>query len=326
VAGPILRAAWLLPQIVQPRRIRAAQIRDGLWLILWGFFKKVFVADNLAPIADAVFNHAGPLDAAQVVLGVYAFAFQIYGDFSGYSDIARGASKLLGIELNVNFRFPYFVRTPQEFWTHWHISLSEWLRDYLFLPLSYTFSRRLDGVRWLGLRDDFWIYGAATLVTMLLAGLWHGAGWTFVLWGAYQGALLVTFRFLALRKRKTHRPPITGWAFEWQHLPAVLMMFTLTCYGWLIFRADSWSQIVQLTGRIFTAFSPSLAALETVGLPILAYAGPMLIIHTAEARRGALDVVLTWPRIARYAVYVALVYTIVLFGDFQGSDFLYFQF
>ena len=294
--------------------------------MLWGYFKKMFVADNLAHVVNQVYAADASPGGLAVVLATVAFAFQIYGDFSGYSDIARGASKLLGIELIVNFRFPYFVRTPQEFWTHWHISLSEWLRDYLFLPLSFAFSRRLDGVRWLGLRDDVWIYAAATLVTMLLAGLWHGAAWTFVLWGAYQGALLIGFRLLALRARRKQKAPPGGWVFEWRHAPAALVMFALTCYGWLMFRADSLAQIAALTGRIFTAFEPSRAVLQTVGLPLLLYAGPLVAIHAAEARRGSLETVAGWPRAARYSVYVGLVYAIVLFGDFHGSDFIYFQF
>lgn len=326
LAGPIVRASSLLRQIREPRSPTGAQAADGAWLLLWGYFKKMFVADNLAHVVNQVYAADTPPDGLAIVLATVAFAFQIYGDFSGYSDIARGASKLVGIELMVNFRFPYFVRTPQEFWTHWHISLSEWLRDYVFLPLSFAFSRRLDGVRWLGLRDDVWIYTAATLVTMLLAGLWHGAAWTFVLWGAYQGALLVGFRLLALRTRRKQKPPTGGWVFEWRHAPAVLVMFTLTCYGWLMFRADSLAQIAVLTGRIFTSFEPSQAVLRAVGLPLLLYAGPLVAIHTAEARRGSLETVAGWPRAARYSVYVALVYAIVLFGDFEGSDFIYFQF
>ena len=327
LAGPIVRASSLLRQISSPRATsRSAGGRSG-------------VADSVGLLQEDVRgrqpgSHRRTRCTARtptpgglaVTLATVAFAFQIYGDFSGYSDIARGISKLLGIDLVVNFRFPYFVRTPQEFWTHWHVSLSEWLRDYLFLPLSFWFSRRLDGVRWLGLRDDVWIYAAATLVTMLLAGLWHGAAWTFVLWGAYQGALLVIFRILALRRRKKHRPPLGGWVFEWRHVPGALGMFALTCYGWLIFRADSWSQVVRFTGRLVTAFEPSWAVLGAIGVPLLGYAGPLLVIHAAEARQGNLEAVPGWPRLARYSVYVAIVFAIVLFGDFEGSDFIYFQF
>jgi D-alanyl-lipoteichoic acid acyltransferase DltB (MBOAT superfamily) len=286
----------------------------------------MFVADNLAHVVSQVFGADTAPSGFAITLATVAFAFQIYGDFSGYSDIARGASKLLGIDLVVNFRFPYFVRTPQEFWTHWHISLSEWLRDYLFLPLSFSFSRRFDGIRWFGLRDDFWIYAASTLVTMILAGLWHGAAWTFVLWGAYQGVLLVVFRVLALRKSSKHRSTISGWVFEWRHVPSVLLMFALTCYGWLLFRSDSWAQAIRFTIRLFTAFQPSWEGLRAGGLPLLVYAGPLLAIHAAEARKGSLETVPGWPRVARYSIYVAIVYAIALFGDIEGSDFIYFQF
>ena len=327
LAGPILRASLLLPQIASPRSPSAVQVAEGLWLILWGFFKKMFVADNLAPVVSQVFASGGLPSGLAIVLGTMAFAFQIYGDFSGYSDIARGTSKLLGIELSVNFRFPYFVRTPQEFWAHWHISLSDWLRDYLFLPISYALSRRLDGVHWFGQRDEFWIYSGATVITMLLGGLWHGAAWTFVLWGAYQGILLVIFRFAAMGSRKRRRRgSLTAWAFQWKDLPAVVLMFGLTSYGWLVFRAESWAQIVLLTGRVFTSFSPSWDVVATVGRPLLVYAGPLLVIHVAEARRGDLNAVLAWPAVARYAVYAAFVYMIVLFGNFEGSEFIYFQF
>jgi D-alanyl-lipoteichoic acid acyltransferase DltB (MBOAT superfamily) len=327
LAGPIVRASTLLRQIHSPRSSRAGQAAEGSWLILWGYFKKMYVADNLARVVNQVYGAGSDPGSLAIVLATVAFAFQLYGDFSGYSDIARGISKLLRIELNVNFRFPYFVRTPQEFWTHWHISLSEWLRDYLFLPLSFIFSRRMDGVRWLGLRDDFWIYGAATMVTMALAGLWHGAAWTFVLWGVYQGLLLVVFRLVALlrRGRGRHRS-FAPWKFTWKDLPGALGMFALTCYGWLLFRSESWSQAVDLTGRLLAGSGVSWRVGSDVGIPLLVYTGPMLALHLAEAARGDLDAIPRSPLVVRYSVYAALVYVIVLFSDFRGSEFIYFQF
>ena len=327
LAGPIVRASTLLRQLRLPRSPSATQAGEALWLILWGYFKKMYVADNLAHVVDQVYGAGREPGSLAIVLATVAFAFQLYGDFSGYSDIARGLSKLLGIELNVNFRFPYFVRTPQEFWTHWHISLSEWLRDYLFLPLSFAFSRRLDGVRWLGLRDDFWIYSGATLVTMVLAGLWHGAAWTFVLWGAYQGLLLVLFRLAALLRlgRGRHRS-FAAWKFTWKDAPGALGMFALTCYGWLLFRSESWSQAAGLTGRLLAGSGMSWAVAVNMGVPLLVYAGPLLVLHLAEAARGDLDMIPRAPLVVRYSVYAALIYTIVLFSDFRGSEFLYFQF
>ena len=327
LAGPIVRASSLLRQIRAPRAPGAGRAAGAAWLILWGSFKKMYVADNLAHVVDQVYGAGSDAGGLAVALGTVAFAFQIYGDFSGYSDIARGISKLLGIELPVNFRFPYFVRSPQAFWTHWHVTLSEWLRDYLFLPLSYACSRRLDGVRWLGIRDDAWIYAAATMGTMALAGLWHGAAWTFVLWGAYQGLLLVSFRLVALlRRRRGRRPPIAAWSFGWREMPGALGMFALTCYGWLLFRSDSWAQAVTLTGRLVTGGDLSWAVLSGVGAPVAIYAGPMLVLHLAEAARGDLDAIPHAPVVIRYSVYAALIYAIALFSDFRGSEFLYFQF
>jgi len=161
VAGPILRAPALLPQISSPRRITREQMVEGTWLVTWGLFKKVFVADNLATVANAVFAQGHSPSALEVLIAVYAFAFQIYGDFSGYSDIARGLSKWMGIELSLNFRFPYFVRSPQAFWRHWHISLSTWFRDYVYIPLG--------GNRASAARTYFNL-----VLVFFLCGLWHG--------------------------------------------------------------------------------------------------------------------------------------------------------
>ncbi len=329
LAGPIARASMLLPQIRQPRRVTRAQVVEGLWLIGYGFFKKVYVADNLSHLVNSSFGAAHPT-GLQVLLSLYAFAFQIYGDFSGYTDMARGMSKLVGIELALNFRFPYFVRTPQQFWQQWHISLSTWLRDYLFLPVSFALSRRIDGVRWLGLRDDSWIYAGATMVTMLLGGLWHGAAWTFVLWGAYQGALLVVFlavhQWRRKGRRRRSRSPERAAAFGIGRLAGVVGMFHLTCLGWLIFRADSARQIGSLAWTLVAGFAPSLSVLGTVGVPVLAYAGPLLVVMSIEARKNDPAAVLSLPVAVRYSVYAAVFYLTILFGDFAGSQFIYFQF
>jgi D-alanyl-lipoteichoic acid acyltransferase DltB (MBOAT superfamily) len=280
-------------------------MRDGAWLIAWGFFQKVFVADNLAPLASHVFAPGAHPAGVNVLLGVYAFAFQIYGDFAGYSNIARGTSKWMGIELIENFRFPYLVLTPSAFWRNWHISLSTWLRDYLYIPLG-------------GNRGGPGKTRRNLLVTMLLGGLWHGAAWTFVLWGIYQGLLLIAYRpfepaFAALRSRAV---TFAAW----------LVMFHLTCYGWLIFRAASFRQLVDLTRSLLFAFQPR--AIDGGGLlvPLLLFVVPLLVVHAVEARADDLLVV---PRLRlplRYTIYVATLYLIFLFGNFGGADFIYFQF
>ncbi len=182
VAGPIMRAHTLLPQVLKRRRPVPGAFAEGMWLVVIGLFKKIALSDNMAPISNAVFyrlldNHLAGLTGADVLVGVYAFSMQIYGDFSGYSSIARGISKWLGFDLVLNFRQPYIATTPSDFWKRWHISLSTWLRDYLYIPLG-------------GSRGGAWPEYRNLMITMLLGGLWHGARWTFVAWGFYHGAFL----------------------------------------------------------------------------------------------------------------------------------------
>ena len=310
VAGPILRASRLLPQIERPRTIASAQIRDGLWLIAWGYFLKVFVADNLAPLTNLVFEPGAIHGGLDVWLGVYAFAFQIYGDFAGYSNIARGTSKLMGIELLENFRFPYFVRSPQAFWRHWHISLSTWLRDYLYIPLG-------------GNRHGEARTQRNLLITMVLGGLWHGAAWTFVLWGIYQGLLLVVYR---AADRWTWFRQWTEGGAGLARATSWLVMFHLTCYGWLIFRARSVGQIRSMTARMFTDLSVATVSVETLLAPLLLYVTPLLLVHALEAYADDLLVVPKLPVAVRYSVYAATFYLTLLFGNFGGAEFIYFQF
>jgi D-alanyl-lipoteichoic acid acyltransferase DltB (MBOAT superfamily) len=311
VAGPILRAPALLPQIASPRRITRQQMVEGTWLVGWGLFKKIFVADNLATIVTAIFAADRSPSAVEVIIGAYGFAFQIYGDFSGYSDIARGLSKWMGIELNLNFLFPYFVRSPQAFWRNWHISLSTWLRDYLYIPLG-------------GNRGSTAATYRNLMITMVLGGLWHGAAWPYVLWGAYQGALLVVYRWVgerwagSPRIERLERPAwkVAGW----------FVMFHLTCYGWLLFRARSVGQIASMTAALVTGWARPSETAAAHAIALAAYATPLLVVHAWEAWRDDLEAVLRLPLLPRYSLYVALAYLLVLFGAFEGSQFIYFQF
>jgi alginate O-acetyltransferase complex protein AlgI len=306
VAGPILRATRLLPQIANPRVITREQVRDGLWLIAWGFFQKIYVADNLADVVNRVFDPAAHPSGVNVLLGVYAFAFQIYGDFAGYSNVARGTSKLMGIELIENFRFPYLVRTPQAFWRNWHISLSTWLRDYLYIPLG-------------GNRGSAWQTNRNLLLTMVLGGLWHGAAWTFVLWGGYHGLLLVAFR------AGERRFPGAG-SGALLKIASTVVMFHLTCIGWLMFRARSGGQLLALSQALVTRFA--LPSIDVAGalVPLALHALPLVAVHALEAYYDDLAIVPRLPTLVRYSVYAATLYLTILFGNFGGSEFIYFQF
>jgi alginate O-acetyltransferase complex protein AlgI len=235
-AGPIERARHLLPMFANPRLLTFDQTSRGLYLIVLGFFKKVGIADGVAPVVDQVFNSTGRLTWIDVVAGAVFFAIQIYCDFSGYTDIARGISKMLGINLMVNFNLPYFARNPQEFWRRWHISLSTWLRDYLFIPLG-------------GNHGNLYFVCRNLMLTMVIGGLWHGAAWNFVLWGTYQGSLLCIHRIW--RDARPSEPQVK---FSLARLASVLIFFAFTCYGWLLFRAQSMSQIAHFSKLLVSDF------------------------------------------------------------------------
>ncbi|MGE5340929.1 MAG: MBOAT family O-acyltransferase [Candidatus Omnitrophota bacterium] len=263
-AGPIERAGSLIPQITHPRTITKDKIIQGLWLILWGLFKKLVIADNLAVYVNSIFDASRPVTGVEIILATVAFAFQLYGDFSGYTDISRGIARLLGFETILNFNLPYLSINPVEFWKRWHISLSTWLRDYLFLPIAYAVMRHIKKP-FLHLKVENWGYIIGISITMLLGGLWHGANWTFVLWGGYQGLLLAGHHVLTRgkkrRKRKGHALKITL---------KTMGMFLLTCLGWLFFRAANLRQVGYFLRQLVVNFKLPTAVDGSI-YPILFY-------------------------------------------------------
>ncbi len=309
VAGPIERAKSLLPKILNPRKFNLSQFYEGLHLILLGLFKKVYVADNLAPIVDKIFS-SGNISGLEVIVGAYTFAFQIYCDFSGYSDIARGCAKCMGIEIMINFRHPYVSINPSDFWTRWHISLSSWLRDYLYIPLGGNRKGTANTYRNLSL-------------TMLLGGLWHGASWIFVLWGAYQGALLIGHRLLERVFGKfaglTKGIPTTV-----KYLFKMLIMFQLVCVGWIIFRARSVSQVKDM---MVALFSWQGTADWSLFLPLLQFAGPLVAYEAIQYAysRDKWAIIQRVPGWVRAASYAVLFYLFAFYGA-SAENFIYFQF
>ncbi len=292
VAGPIERSSHLLPQLLQMRRPAAREHSEAMWFITWGYVKKVVVADNLAPIVAAGFDKDSPGGAA-VVLAAYAFTWQIYCDFSGYSDIARGVARLFGVELMENFARPFFAASPREIWHRWHVSLSQWLRDYLYLPLGGNRARP----------------GFNLMATMVLGGLWHGANYTYLAWGAWHGGALALGRRLP-------RP----------NLPRSLLVvatFHVTCLGFVVFRAHSLAQVAEMASSLSTvSFTPgALAHLRT----LLWLAIPVTLLEWVQERQGTLAV-LGWPRWAQGLVYALLWASILVLGSSYGYEFIYFQF
>ena len=309
VAGPIERAKVLLPQVLQRRSFSRDQFAEGLHLIVLGMFKKVFVADNLAPYVDKVFLNPDPtwLD---ILFGGWAFAFQVYGDFSGYSDIARGCAKCMGFELMVNFNHPYVATNPRERWQRWHISLSSWLRDYLYIPLGGSRGGHLKTQRNL-------------FLTMLLGGLWHGAGWNFVLWGAWEGILLVGHRYVV---------PIIDRAKSYtSFIPAIvrkifwmLVFFNLVSYGLIIFRGQSLANIGDMWLRVLTLTGN---ADPSVLLPLAYFMIPLIIVEAAQyfVSRDQWSQLREVPVPIRAVAYTIMIYLFAVHGA-AAQSFIYFQF
>ena len=308
VAGPIERARRILPQINGPRSLPAEDLYAGCTLILFGLYKKVFVADNLAPIVDHAFSRTAQLTRAEAVFALYAFAFQIYCDFSGYTDIARGTAKLLGFEFALNFRRPYLAKNPSDFWQRWHISLSSWLRDYLYIPLGGNRGGTARTVQNL-------------LLTMLLGGLWHGASWTFILWGAYHGLLLVLHRLLTPVLVKIRPTSALGTGL-WSAARSVLL-FHLVVLGWLPFRAHSLTEVKDVLVGIARR-GGALGQAESSAQWLLACTLLLVLLELAEELRpNFLAQSQFW---ARGAVYFAVLVSIMIAGAPGGQTFIYFQF
>jgi alginate O-acetyltransferase complex protein AlgI len=308
VAGPIMRATTLLPQVASRRRFNLTQFYEGSYLIFWGLFEKVVVADNLALIVSDLFGRWQTLNGGLVLVAVYAFAFQIYGDFSGYTNMARGVAKCLGFELPLNFNLPYFATSPRDFWNRWHISLSHWLRDYLYIPLG-------------GSRGGSLLTSRNLMLTMVLGGLWHGAKWTFVLWGFYQGLLLIAHRLTSpwLKRTEPAHPAYRAW---WTAL-RIFVTFHLVCLGWLLFRADSIEQAASMVLAISS--HPAVPAAAYL-VPVLLAITPLLLVQLVQYFADDLDAIGRAPWYVRSAFYTACFYGIVLGGQFGGQRFIYFEF
>ncbi len=308
VAGPIERAARLLPQLARPKSLTWDRIQTAVMLILWGLFKKVVVADRLSIYVDAIYNNVPEHNGSSHLLATYAFAFQIYCDFSGYSDIAIGSARLFNVDLMTNFRSPYFARDMQEFWRRWHISLSTWLRDYLYIPLG--------GNRKGTARTYFNL-----MITMLLGGLWHGASWNFVIWGALHGIALAWSRLVGFRPRSTRNGVVIPALIDGIKM---LVTFHFVCLTWVFFRAgtlqDAWTII-----QGFGSFGKPMIDSVTMCQAALGVVAVLVVDAIANFHPNV------WkdriPHLSLgFAAFALLLFGIILLGTEQGAQFIYFQF
>ncbi|HLN53762.1 MAG TPA: MBOAT family O-acyltransferase [Lentimicrobium sp.] len=314
VAGPIERASNLLPQFFIKRKLEYGNAVNGLRQILWGLFKKIVIADNCAYFANQIFNNSQDYEGSTLLLGALFFAIQIYGDFSGYSDIAIGTARLFGFQLMRNFAFPYFSRDIAEFWRRWHISLSTWFRDYLYIPLG-------------GSRGGTWMKIRNTFIIFLVSGFWHGANWTFIIWGA-----LNAFYFLPLLLSNKNRENIDIVA-RGKILPSVkdffsiLLTFVLTLFAWIFFRAATVSQAFEIIGTIL---SPSLFTVPNLtprAILVLSLTSVFMIMEWLgrENQYAIENIRFNFSKPVRWAFYYSIIILIFFFAG-QGQTFIYFQF
>jgi alginate O-acetyltransferase complex protein AlgI len=323
VAGPIDRATNLLPQFQAERVFDEGKAVDGLRQILWGLFKKMVIADNCAQYANLIFNNSAQYSGSMLLLGVLFFSFQVYGDFSGYSDIAIGTARLFGFDLMKNFAFPYFSKDIGEFWRRWHISLSNWLRDYVFFPLRRNLLRQKRLPAWI-------VQSLPPMVTMLVSGLWHGANWTFIVWGILHGAYLIIENAI--------KPPMDRF-FEnfhskiissFYHAFQIGFTFTLVCFGWIFFRADNIAHAVNILVNIFSKsliLLPYFDGWENAAATVMLIIFVVFLEWLGKENQYAIERLgLNWPRPIRWACYSAMIFLIGMFMQTTETPFLYFRF
>lgn len=321
IAGPIKRYQDFIPQLSETAKFKLSNFEDGISLIFFGLFKKVIFADNLAVVVQSAFEHPELLSSLDLWLAVYAFAFQIYFDFSGYTDIARGSAQLFGYKVPLNFNLPYLSASISEFWRRWHISLSTWLRDYLFIPLGGSKSSRLFTYRNL-------------LITMVLGGLWHGASMHFVIWGAYQGIMLM------LHKEFQHITAGVSWlkralASKPGHIMSILLTFHVVCVGWVFFRAETLETALAIIHKLLflPQTMPTLPALSlslpNTSEPVIFLLVPFVLLLLFAGQiicAFVKDKTLSFPP-SVVAVYLAVVLCLlIVFTPDTSPRFIYFQF
>ena len=322
VAGPIERATNLLPQFLQKRTFSYEQGVDGMRQILWGLFKKIVIADNCAMYVDQVWATYDTQSGSTLLLAAVLFTFQIYGDFSGYSDIAIGTAKLFGIKLMRNFNNPYFSRDIAEFWRRWHISLTSWFRDYVYIPLGGSRPNVVYSVWCTVESKKKLIVARNVMIVFLICGLWHGANWTYLVWGLYNVLLFLPLILLGKSKRYKDSPLV------WKQLPQMLLTFVLVTIGWIIFRApsmtDAWDVVCNIcSGTLWSA--PYIFPMQEM---LFMATGILVMIGVEWLQRNenhGLELDRMNSRVLRYVIYIVLITMILWKGD-SGDAFIYFQF
>jgi D-alanyl-lipoteichoic acid acyltransferase DltB (MBOAT superfamily) len=337
MAGPIDRANKLIPQFTKNGNFHYGRVTCGLKLIAWGFFKKLVIADRLAAFVDVVYRHPGQYDGLSLTIATIYFSFQIYCDFSGYTDIALGIGRVMGFELMENFNRPYFAKSIGDFWRRWHMSLSRWLMDYLFLPIAYGFSRKIKSSRLLTIKAESWAYGIGIICTMLVCGLWHGAEWNFVLWGGIHGLYLI----ISLASRRVRRYIRVKLRIKPNSLVrkilSVSSTFTAVTFAWIFFRANSTSDAIYIVTHLFSGWSKIFSLSGLIGtfhfglsrrelVVALVSVLVMFLVHWRRREQSFEQLIGSQNLVLRWGIYLLLLAWILTFSESASQDFIYFRF
>ena len=304
-----------MPQIKVKREFSYEKAVDGMRQILWGLFKKMVIADNCAVFANQIFANSATASGSELVLGALFFTFQIYGDFSGYSDIALGTARLFGIDLLRNFAFPYFSRDIAEFWRRWHISLSSWFRDYLYIPLGGS-----KGGNWMRIRNTFAIF--------LVSGFWHGANWTFIIWGFLNALFIMPSIILKTNRNNLEIVAMNKLIPSLRDVFNILLTFSLTVFAWIFFRAESVHHAIEYIVGIFNASLFTIPDVKTAAYATLILIGFFMLIEWIgrEHQFALQDFLVKKPRFIRWLFYGFIILLIGLFLQTHETPFIYFQF
>jgi alginate O-acetyltransferase complex protein AlgI len=325
--GPIERPGKLIPQLHEQHEFNYSMFSEGLKLMLWGYFKKIVVADRLALYVNAVYNNSENHNGTSLLVATFFFAFQIYADFSGYTDIALGSAKLFGFDLTNNFKRPYLATSVKDFWDRWHITFSSWIRDYIFLPIAYFLTNKMKRTKYLYVATDKWIYLFAIMITFAICGIWHGVGWTYLTWGILFGIYLSYSNWTRDLNKKFRKKFNIRKTSPYYIFYKTIVTFALVLFAWIFFRADSLTAASRIIGKIFTTSGsvfydkPSDFIYTVLGIIAL-----VAVDLKREYYHGNWSVFYNKYPVVRIAGIIFIILTILLIGVFDGGQFIYFQF
>jgi len=325
--GPIERPQHFITQLKNPIAFNYFMLTNGLKLILWGYFKKLVVADRLAIYVNAVYNNSEHHNGTTLFVATIFFAFQIYADFSGYTDIALGSAKMFGINLTDNFKRPYLATSIQDFWNRWHITFSTWLRDYIFLPTAFSMTKKMQKPFFLHIASDKWIYFISIIVTFAICGIWHGVGWTYLVWGLLFGIFLAFSNWTKEWRKKVKKDLKLRKGSSLYIIYSITLTFILVSFAWIFFRAPSLTNAIKIIKSIFTTSGPVFY--ESPAYFIFSVLGILVLIFSDIKREyfnKNLSVLYNKSQLIRISGIVIIVIIILLVGVFDGGQFIYFQY